>query len=372
MISRTVYLGEEVRATASFFNNGIVIPSRDPSLYPYYTVRDTNQELIAGGVGTLSTDNLYHCTFFIPEHALLSTDVAKYVIEWELISPTNESFVSTEYFDVIHPTYDNIVKKEIQKITLPMTPLVLNIPLPDDPDTITFTVYNEYNVSQFTVMPQSTGLYSGFYIYTVTIPPNTFGNNRTYLGVWTFTIDNVESVYVQKINIIDMFTMSRISDMRMYIDKVCKDVDLYVGYRDSDLVFHFQQGLNIVNTMPLITEWKPTDFINYSGLAPAIYGLTMAACLSALRAEYLAEGDNAFDYSGQPVSLTVDRTQYIESEIGRIQEYLTSEFAAFKKQFIRRQYGVNLGLAFPGVNNNLGYGMDQRRIGIPLNIPMSK
>jgi hypothetical protein len=56
-----------------------------------------------------------------------------------------------------------------------------------------------------------------------------------------------------------------------------------------------------------------------------------ASRYEALRAQYLAEGVSAFDFSGQSVSLTVDRTQYLESEMGRIQAYLDTTLPQVKK-----------------------------------------
>ncbi len=372
MISRTVYLGETIEATASFFKDNVAIPSLDPSLYPYYVVKDIDRELVAGGVGTLGVDNLYHASITIPDDATLSTDTSKYVIEWSLVSVVNESFNVTEFFDVAHPTYSEILNKEQQKITLPFSPLLLSLPLPSEPDLISFSVYDISNTVMYgPVTPIGNGMYSEMYIYDVTIPANTLGSGRSYSAVWSFDI-GASSVYVQKITVIDLLSLMKVSDMRMYLDKVSKDIDLYVGYRDSDLVFHLAQGLNIINLVSPITEWKTVDFANSTSMTPIEYVWVQAACLSALKAQYLAEGDNAFDYSGQPLSLTVDRTQYIESEISRIQEYLNNDFKEFKKQFKNRQHGFVLGLTYPNVNQNIGYGVDRRRLGIPLSVPINR
>ena len=369
MIARTVYLGENIEVTASFFKDNIAVPSIDPSVYPFYVVKDINQDFVTGGVGTLKLDNLYHASIVMPDTAAISTDVAKYVIEWELISVTNEKYHVAEFFDVVHPTYNDILNKEQQKITLSFSPLLLNIPLPKEPDDISFKVYDQSNKLIYTGIPTGNGMYSESYIYEVTIPANTLSIGKQYAAVWTFDL-GTQSVYVQKITVIDTLSLMKVSDMRMYLDKVCKDIDLYVGYRDSDLIFHLNQGLNIINLISPITEWKSIDFTNYTYLQSAEYAWVQAACLSALKAQYLAEGDNAFDYSGQPLSLTVDRTQYIESEISRIQEFLSNEFKEFKKQLINRQHGIVLGLTYPNVNSNMNYGINRRRLGIPLSVPI--
>lgn len=61
MIPRTVYLGEEVTATAAFLKeDGSPYEPSNSSLYPIYTVLDPQRRLVTGGIGTLNdADGLY-------------------------------------------------------------------------------------------------------------------------------------------------------------------------------------------------------------------------------------------------------------------------------------------------------------------------
>ena len=58
--------------------------------------------------------------------------------------------------------------------------------------------------------------------------------------------------------------------------------------------------------------------------------------LMAIRAQYLAEGEKAFDYSGAAISLNVDRTGYLESAASAIQSELDNEFKPFKQNLINK------------------------------------
>jgi len=368
MIPRTVYLGEEVAALASFFKNGQVIEVIDSSIYPFYTVRDTEQKFVTGGVGTLGVDNLYHATFTIPSDAAISTPEAKYVIEWEMLSITGETYILSEYFDVIHADYNEIIQKEQQNISLSFTPLKLVLPVPSEVAEVTFVVYDELSNIVYTGTVVEASKYSNLFIYETTIPADTLTSGKIYSGVWTFRVQEEISVYLRKITVCDLYSLNKVSDIRMYLDKVGKSIDLYTGYRDSDLIFHLNQAVSLLNLISPITEWRLLDFT--TTLKAAEYVLIQAACYSALKSQYLAEGDNAFDFSGQPVTLTVDRTQYIESELSRIQEYLENVFPLWKKQFKNRQHSSALGLTWPSVNRN--FGIDQRRLGIPLIQPIRR
>ncbi len=352
MTPRIVYIGQEVSVTASFFSEGVPLMPNDPNLYPSFVVRDIHQDLVVAGTGTFNAqDNLYHADFTIPDTSVLSDEENKYVIDWDLVTNNGLTYKLTEYFDVVNPSYNLTTTKEIQKIGFSFTKTALTIPLPGSATSINFKLYNQADQVIHTSEPVPAGMYSEYYIYKNVIQAGTMSAGNSYNAVWTFVLGNEESVYYQKLTCIDFFTMSRISDLRMMLDKVMKDIDLYVGYRDSDLAFYLRQGLGLINMISPLTTWGHEVFIN--GEVPE-YALLEAAYYVALRAQYLAEGDSAFDYSGQPVTLTVDRTQYIEAEIGRSDEWLKGEFKEFKKQWKNRRHGFQLGLQWPNVSNRVG------------------
>ena len=58
--------------------------------------------------------------------------------------------------------------------------------------------------------------------------------------------------------------------------------------------------------------------------------------LMAIRAQYLAEGEKAFDYSGAAISLNVDRTGYLDSAASAIQSELDNEFKPFKQNLVNK------------------------------------
>ncbi len=56
----------------------------------------------------------------------------------------------------------------------------------------------------------------------------------------------------------------------------------------------------------------------------------MFAEMEAIRSQYLAEGEKAFNFSGQAISLDVDRTSYLDSAASAIQSRLDNEMKPFK------------------------------------------
>ncbi len=359
MINRDVMLGETVNASVGFFSdNGSVIQPSDNMMYPSYIVLDFNGEFVTGGVGTFNiSNNLYQCTFTMPDDAELSD--SKYTIKWFMHSITNQSYTSSEMFSVVHPSFNETNNKEIQLVGIRNKELHVNAPMLYQGATTLNLYSGETLVATYNAT--ESGHYYDYYIYSAVIPENVLSNTE-YILVWINSIS--DTTYYQKLNVMDLRYMSKVADLRMYLDKVHKDMDLYVGYRDSDLYFHILRGLSIVNSITPVTGWT-IDQIRLGGtLETAIFGLDAASMWSCLQSQYLAEGDSAFDYSGQPVSLTVDRTQFIESQISRLWDYLQGEFKLYKKQVVASTYGFHLGLSFPSVSN-AQFGMNQQYKGVP-------
>lgn len=357
MIDRSVLIGQEVKATTGFFDiNGVPVLSIDTTQYPVYTVSDPDGNFVTAGVGTYShNDNLYHCDFTIPTDAIIS-DANKYNISWNLLGVNGKEYINNEYFDVIHPTYNEASMKDQQILSLKNTTLNLSNAIPFN-TAVTVELYRNDTLLA-TETASTNGMYSDYYIYDASFDETNFTLTGEYSVLWKFGT----SVFYQKVNIIAISIMAKLSDMRMYLDKVAKDIDLYVGYRDSDLYFHLMKGQSIVNSLTPITDWT-FQMIN-TQVTGASFGLDAAACWSALNAQYLAEGDSAFDYSGQPVTLTVDRTQYIESQLARMWDYLQGEFKEFKRAYMSLNQSFHLGLTYPSVGGNVN-GINQTFRGIP-------
>lgn len=130
-----------------------------------------------------------------------------------------------------------------------------------------------------------------------------------------------------------------------YINKArLENVIPSLDYTQSDLFEYLSRGLNLFNSLP-------PQLSNFNGMN--MQGMILDAWLNcsayyALAAQLQAEGAMAFDFSGQAVSLNVDRTPSIESALGRIESTFDSYIKPTKKLLARA--GVNSGDGSQGGN----------------------
>jgi hypothetical protein len=348
MIERLLYVGNEYTATASFMSNGSPLTPSDPTLYPAYVVKDTSNDTVLFGVGTLNVvSNLYEATFTIPISSVESTPNNKWTIEWELVDSNSVTYERIEYFDVALPNFSDINYKEQQKILLSNISTVLSLPIPATASSIQFKIYDASNNLIYSGSPYKEGEYQDLYIYSVKIPANKTTAGQVYSCLWSFTTTTENSLYV-KLYSISLAEMSMISDLRLFVDKVLKPLDLYLGYNDSDLYYALHNGLDYMNLITQYTAWD-FNFINTSNFKPS---LMMAATWWLLNSQFMAEADSSFDYSGAAVSLSVDRTGFISEQLERMKGYLDDQFALQKKHYLRGIQGHHLGLSSPTVGQN--------------------
>lgn len=366
---RLAYLGQEVTANAFFSDaKGNPLTPINPSYYPNYQVLDPEQELVVAGVGTLNdTTGAYDATFTIPETAMLSTDTGSYTLLWNFVDEEKREYTYKELFDVVHPSYDITEAKEQQKLVLPMNSLAMSLPLPRRVMDVKLQIYDKNGGIVFESIPEQAGLYSEYYIYTTEVPQGIFQKGTDYMAVWLMTDNGSTCVFTQVIHCASLWDMEKISNLRMYLDKVAKAVDTYQGYRDSELWFYIQQGNEYINGVKYPTNWTLEMYQTNYLMAGMNYWLLEAAKWCALRAQYLAEGDSTFNFSGQPVSLDVDRSGYIESELGRVQGGLENQLPNIKAQIYKNMKPIgHLNLSWPSIGYRYPYMFQITIAGIPL------
>lgn len=115
-------------------------------------------------------------------------------------------------------------------------------------------------------------------------------------------------------------------------------------YTTGDLVGYLQRGLDLFNMIE-----KPTYFTGMNMQGVLFDAHLICSQYYALSAQLLAEGSLAFDFSGQGISLNVDRTPQLESALGRMEALMDSRIVPLKKELIKN--GITGGDGSIGASN---------------------
>ena len=109
--------------------------------------------------------------------------------------------------------------------------------------------------------------------------------------------------------------LANANKLQGWLDKAnVRNVIPELRFETSDMIGYLSQGLDFLNGYgPNITSFTG---LNMTGVLADIWILCSAYHMC--RAQYLAEGTMAFDFSGQAVTLSVDRSQYWDTMAGEL------------------------------------------------------
>jgi hypothetical protein len=163
--------------------------------------------------------------------------------------------------------------------------------------------------------------------FTVSLEP--------YSVVWRYNPSNKPSLqYTEttELYVTNPTIMAAVMDLRAKVQKA--GVTIYgipdLLFPDPTVLIWLRRGMDYFNG----AYGQFTAFTMTGARGPIREYWLMCSEKGALEAQYLAEGNKAFDFQGQAMSLSVDQTQYLDNAIAKIQHVLDSELKAMKQNLI--------------------------------------
>lgn len=349
-----VYRGQAFEADVEFYNSDGSTPFvlSSPATYEVY---DYQNNFILNGNGTQDTGNTarWYSSIVIPSSALISDNLQKYKIIWNAVG-TNETKSSIEYFEVTDVR--DPISIENGRLLLKNGKFLDYIYLDSEVDsgTVKLIDINDNILYTDTISGSANKIINNKYVYenesTDLIDGlETSSGLNIFFSVWELTLDNTEVIFeIHPIYIISTRMFMYIDGVRRIIDKIRNDdINPTLKYTDIDLCHYVIDGIQRINRhKPNITNFHVDNI-------PIVFDefVKKAGAIEALRAQYLAEGMAAFDFSGQSVTLTVDRTQYIQYVIDQLEAQLDDPLRATKKIYIRKNNAGTIGISLSPVLN---------------------
>lgn len=171
--------------------------------------------------------------------------------------------------------------------------------------------------------------------------------------------------YTFKVWVITPQILVAANSLEQFINKArIQNVIPELDYTQSDLIEYLSRGLSLFNSYP--PQLTAFDGTNMQGIIMDAW--LQCSAYYALAAQLQAEGAMAFDFSGQTVSVNVDRTPAIESALGRVESAMNENIKPMKKLLARA--GVNSGSGSQG--NSFINGANQLGAVSLTNSPMTR
>lgn len=176
---------------------------------------------------------------------------------------------------------------------------------------------------------------SSGYFYTGTLDTSSLPVSLVpYTVVWSYgnnSSPNQVFTETTELWIVNPSIMTAVADVRRKVSKAATTIygrpDLI--YTNETLLAWLRRGMDKFNF-----GGAPTSFTMTNALGPIREFWLLCAEVAAIESQYLAEGEKAFDFQGQAISLSVDRTGMLDAAASKIQSVLDSELKPFKQNLV--------------------------------------
>lgn len=191
------------------------------------------------------------------------------------------------------------------------------------------------DTSQPATAPAPQKVATGWFVQAVVDTDNLTPSVKPYTARWKYWQSKTAyRQYTERSDfwIVNPALMSAMDDVKAKVNKARTTL-----YGAPDLLFPY----------PTIMTWLRRAADAFNGYAGVFTNFTftnplsgireywlMFAELFAIESQYLAEGEKAFDFQGQAISLNVDRTQYLDNMASKIQSRIDNELKPFKQNLI--------------------------------------
>jgi hypothetical protein len=311
---------------------------------------------------------LVTATIGVPSYIPVSSRGVQYQIRWTLDFPDSPSQVFAHGVKVVGLTSSptgasSTIELEGDKFTLN---LVLDRPYSE----VTADIYNAFNAKLFTAQVGAPTEVSSGQLYSALIDPININQNGNpmvaildpYICSWK-AVDatrlNSVNRHTSEIFIVNTSILSAIEDVKRMVMKARTTL---FGFDDMlfdqvTILGWMRRGRDLFNSQSgYITEFSMTNatggireyWLRYSEVA-------------MLLAQALAEGEKAFNYSGQAISLEVDKSQAYQSMADALQSRIDADVKAFKQNLLKKGItggdGNISGAAVGGRSSMLGLSL---------------
>lgn len=331
-----------VRGTSVLFQelfveeDGTPLVPGDPSAYPSISIVSPTEEIIQTGVATQvpGSPGRWQFSWFVPADAELATEDTPWRIDWLILTNGGRQITRSSRFITIDNIEASSDERQYFNLTFSGQTERAIVKFKDPQESVQLTIMDPSNRSTVLTPRIQVIQQDQFHVYFA----DTDALTRTgcYLVIWTTrqTAVSPPHTFVQQIRVPELLFWLLQPDFRMLIDKIQKKIGHVQAYSDADLYGYMIRGVEILNQANPITNWSLTNFPSNFGFATF---LIAAATWWGLQAQYLSEAELSFNFSGQTVTLDVDRTGFYADAMGRLKEYLDNELQRTKRNALRRQ-----------------------------------
>jgi hypothetical protein len=302
-------------------------------------------------------------TISVPSRLPVNASGTRYQLRWTLKLKDGREFPAFDNFTVL--PISEVHQGPVSVVEIFGNTAYLNIVLPKKYPMVAYEIYKgNAKVKDATIaanINDPTPVAGGF-VYNAQINTQTFADVgvgpslEPYLVIWRYGESN--AIFQQETGELYMVTPSVVGAQQEIVRFLAKSytdagIDPGTEFSPEAIMSYLRMGRDQFNAAVM-----PTEFTMLNAISAFRYFWLQYSIAYACRSQYLAEGLRAFNFSGQVVTLDIDRTQFWDSLATQLETSMSEHIRNFKtnlyKRGIVRGDGSNvLGLQ-PGAIGSIG------------------
>ena len=305
---------------------------------PSWTIYNSSDDIVQSGSASPS-GSVWEASFTIPTNYIVPNGKEEMLLQFEGKDTGGKSYISDVDL-VVEDSYEDFKPEGVVYNAITNDPVMDSVTV-DAPQLLTMTVKvydpvgNEViaGAQSFTNV-QPTASVSNGNVFEFTIP--SLGIDRStyndpYQIVITYTSAYGTDVEVHSMHVLDRRILNYVQKIKQFLDKSrLVEIDESLQWHTWELIDSVLTGLKRINAAPPDnTFWTMKDFPSSMD-----YYEILAAEVAALDMRYMAEGMNAFEFSGLNSSLNYNRSEFLAGKISELNSLLEDKLPAAKKSAI--------------------------------------
>lgn len=273
----------------------------------------------------LNTPGSWNASIVVPNMGL--EDKQKFAVRWRMVDNQDNKFSDRDTIVVVPA-----VERRASDIVVLSDDTDFSFTLPIEfnrGDVGSYRIYLSNDPLSGEIDLNSTEVHRGVgkATFTAQVPVGWQPTLRSYMlrvrtrspkkEVFTYSMWNITPSIAHAMSLVEAYLN------KARVQNVIPELD----YTDSDLMIYLERGLYLFNRIQYTTSFTG---INMQGTLQDAW--IICSTYYALCSQIMAEGQLAFDFSGQGVSLNVDRTPQLEAAIGRMESEINERLPQLKKQ----------------------------------------
>lgn len=222
----------------------------------------------------------------------------------------------------------------------------LNLVLPTLPGYVTANFYKDNDIINASPPAvQGPVVTSDGYSYTIVLDTTQIPASLEPYGVIWLIGDDPITLHDQEqsaVYIISPTQVQAAKDLMLRINKARTSIGDRPTFEITEMFSYLRRGMDWFNSIGAATNFNMTN---------AKYGTRefwiKFSEVVALRAQYMFEGETSFDFQGQAISLSVDRSQFYDGLASTIESEAVEATRVFKQQMAKRGNSGGDGSANP-------------------------